>query len=147
MVTDISSARDRILDLMGEYCDSIDRGDLRGCADLFAQGAWGIEGDLAVGSDAVYGVLENVTLYEGRPLTRHLFSNVRIRVADDGGSATALSVITVMQCIPDDFPMQAIFIGSYHDTFVCEAGTWRFSERRIVPDLVGDLSRHRNDMA
>ncbi|MEM6604762.1 MAG: nuclear transport factor 2 family protein, partial [Pseudomonadota bacterium] len=85
--------RDAILALMGEYCDSIDRGDLAGCAELFADGAWGIEGDLAQGSDAVKAVLDNVTLYDGRPMTRHLTSNVQITVDED--SAKAQSCITV----------------------------------------------------
>lgn len=136
--------RDAILALMAEYCDSIDRGDLSGCADLFAEGAWGIEGDLAHGSAAVKAVLDNVTLYDGRPMTRHLMTNVRILA--DGDKATAQSCITVMQGLAD-FPLQAIFIGSYFDTFERHDGRWSFRERRIAPDLVGDLSRHRGDMA
>ena len=136
--------RDAILALMGEYCDSIDRGDLAGCAALFTDGAWGIEGDLAQGRDAVKAVLDNVTLYDGRPMTRHLMSNVRIAV--DGNEASAQSCITVMQGL-EDFPLQAIFIGSYYDTFERRGGQWIFRERKIVPDLVGDLSRHRSDMA
>ncbi|MEM8491939.1 MAG: nuclear transport factor 2 family protein [Pseudomonadota bacterium] len=136
--------RDAILALMGEYCDSIDRGDLAGCAELFADGAWGIEGDLAQGSDAVKAVLDNVTLYDGRPMTRHLTSNVQITVDED--SAKAQSCITVMQGLPD-FPLQAIFIGTYFDRFERRGDEWVWTERRIQPDLVGDLSRHRSDMA
>ncbi|MEM1142446.1 MAG: nuclear transport factor 2 family protein [Pseudomonadota bacterium] len=136
--------RDAILALMGEYCDSIDRGDLAGCAELFADGAWGIEGDLAQGSDAVKAVLDNVTLYDGRPMTRHLTSNVQITVDED--SAKAQSCITVMQGLPD-FPLQAIFIGTYFDRFERRGDEWVWRERRIQPDLVGDLSRHRSDMA
>ncbi len=137
-------ARDAILALMGEYCDSIDRGDLGATAALFADGAWGLEGDLAHGSDAVKAVLDNVTLYDGRPMTRHLTSNVQIAV--NGDEASAISCITVMQGL-DEFPLQAIFIGTYFDTFVRGDRGWQFKERRIVPDLVGDLSRHRSDMA
>lgn len=136
--------RDAILALLAEYCDSIDRGDLSATAALFADGAWGIEGDLAHGSDAVAAVLSNVTLYDGRPMTRHLSSNVQIAV--NGDEATATSCITVMQGL-QDFAVQAIFIGSYFDTFVRGDSGWRYKERRIVPDLVGDLSRHRSDMA
>ena len=135
---------DAILALMGEYCDSIDRGDLAGCAALFAHGAWGIEGDLAEGSEAVKAVLDNVILYDGRPMTRHLMSNVRVAV--HGDRATATSCITVMQGL-HDLPLQAIFIGSYFDSFERRDAQWIFIERRIVPDLVGDLSRHRSDMA
>jgi hypothetical protein len=140
------SAEQCILALMAEYCDSIDRGDLDACAALFRGGRWGIAGDLAEGEAAVRSLLANVTLYNGVPLTRHLMSNVLIEVASDGDRATARSCIMVMQAVPPDFPLQPIFIGSYRDVFVRDAGQWRFRERVIVPDLVGDLSRHRSDM-
>lgn len=141
------SAEQHIIALMAEYCDSIDRGDLDACAALFRGGRWGIVGQLAEGERAVRALLANVTLYDGVPRTRHLMSNVLIDVAPGGDSATARSCLMVMQGVPPDFPLQAIFIGTYHDVFVREAGQWRFCERAIVPDLVGDLSRHRSDMA
>ena len=141
------ASREAILALMREYCDSIDRGDLAGCAELFADGAWGIVGDLAHGSAAVKAQLDNVTLYDGVPLTRHLMSNAQIFVDEDDQTARAQSCITVMQCVPDRLPMQAIFIGSYADRFEKREGNWCFIERAITPDLVGDLSAHREDMA
>ena len=136
-----------ILALLCEYCDSVDRGDLDGFAELFGEGAWGIAGDLAEGAAGVRAVLDNVIIYDGKPNTRHLMSNVRIEVEEGGESATASCCITVMQCVPGDFPLQAIFIGTYHDTLRKRAGRWQFTERVIVPDLVGDMSRHRSDMA
>jgi hypothetical protein len=139
-------AEQLILALMAEYCDSIDRGDLDGCAALFRGGRWGIAGQLAEGEAAVRALLANVTLYDGLPLTRHLMSNVLIEVAADGNRASARSCIMVMQAVPPDFALQPIFIGSYKDIFVCERQQWCFRERVIVPDLVGDLSRHRSDM-
>ena len=141
------TSREAILALMREYCDSIDRGDLAGCADLFAHGAWGIAGDLAHGAAAVKAMLDNVTLYDGVPLTRHIMSNVQIFVDEGDQSARAPSCITVLQCVPDRLPMQAIFIGSYADRFERRDGAWCFIERVITPDLVGDLSAHRSDMA
>lgn len=145
MTSSTTADRDAIVALMCEYCNSIDRGDLSGCAELFAAGAWGIEGDLAHGSAAVKAVLDNVTLYDGKPCTRHLISNVQICV--DGASASATSCITVMQGLPGKFPLQPIFIGSYYDRFQKDGNEWTFLERKIVPDLVGDLSFHRSDMA
>lgn len=136
-----------ILGLLAEYCDSVDRGDLDGFAGLFAEGEWGIAGDLASGAAAVRAVLDNVMIYDGTPNTRHLMSNVQIAVAENGESATARCCITVMQCVPGDFPLQAIFIGTYHDKLRKRDGRWQFVERVIVPDLVGDMSRHRSDMA
>jgi hypothetical protein len=43
--------------------------------------------------------------------------------------------------------MQPIFGGHYRDRFVKGADGWQFAQREISPDLVGDLSRHRADMA
>lgn len=142
----MGTAEQRILALMTEYCDSIDRGDLDACAALFRRGRWGITGSLAEGEAAVRALLANVTLYGGVPLTRHLMSNVLVQVAADGDTATARSCIMVMQGVPPGFPLQPIFIGSYHDVFVREGEQWCFRERVIVPDLVGDLSRHRSDL-
>ena len=92
-------------------------------------------------------VLDNVIIYDGIPNTRHLMSNVQIAVGEGGKSASARCCITVMQAVPGDFPLQAIFIGTYHDKLLKRAGRWQFTERVIVPDLVGDMSRHRSDMA
>lgn len=147
MTMNISDDHNEISALLCDYCDLLDRGDLDGCAGLFEKGAWGVAGDLASGTAAVRTVLSNVTLYDGVPNTRHLTSNVLITVATDRLSAAARSCITVMQCVPGDFTMQAIFIGSYHDLFSKYDGRWIFQERKIVPDLVGDMSRHRVDMA
>jgi SnoaL-like domain len=143
----MGAAERRILALMKEYCDSIDRGDLDACAALFRGGRWGIAGNLAEGEIAVRAQLANVTLYDGQPRTRHLMSNVLIEVAADGAQATARSCLMVMQGVPPDFPLQPIFIGSYHDVFAREGEQWHFRERVIFPDLIGDLSRHRSDMA
>jgi len=142
-----SANEKRILKIMCEYCDSIDRGDLDATAALFAKGAWGIKGDLAEGAAAVRAVLDNVTLYDGVPNTRHLMSNVLVEIDRDGASASASCCITVMQCVAGDFPMQAIFIGTYHDRFKQQNQQWSFVERVIDPNLVGDMSRHRSDMA
>ena len=136
-----------VTELMTQYCDLIDSGDLGGCAALFEKGAWGIVGALAQGAAEVSAQLDNVTLYDGKPNTRHLMSNVAINIESSGQAATAKSCITVMQHVPDDFAMQAIFIGTYHDTFAKDGDAWYFVERVITPDLIGDMSRHRADMA
>ena len=133
--------------LMTKYCDLIDCGDLDGCAALFAKGSWGIVGDMAKGAAEVGAQLENVTLYDGKPNTRHLISNVSINIEPSGLTATAKSCITVMQHVPNDFGWQAIFIGTYRDTFAKDGSAWFFGERAITPDLIGDMSRHRADLA
>ena len=136
-----------ITTLMTQYCDLIDCGDLAGCAALFAKGSWGIVGDMAEGAAEVSAQLDNVTLYDGKPNTRHLMSNVSINIESSGLTATAKSCITVMQGVPGNFALQAIFIGTYSDTFAKGDGNWYFVERAITPDLIGDMSWHRTDMA
>jgi len=53
----------------------------------------------------------------------------------------------VLQGVPPDFPLQPIFIGHYYDSFEKATSGWRFVRREISPDLIGDLSFHRSDMA
>ncbi|MEP1472583.1 MAG: nuclear transport factor 2 family protein [Halieaceae bacterium] len=144
----MESSKDSILKLMNEYCYRIDSGDLQGFADLFSDGTWLVQGDPTggdTGSVAVMETLKNIILYDGKPNTKHVMSNIQIEVAPDGESATAQCYITVNQTVPPDFPLQPIFIGHYYDSFSCVNGTWRFTLRDIRPDLPGDLSHHRAD--
>jgi 3-phenylpropionate/cinnamic acid dioxygenase small subunit len=85
-----------------------------------------------------------VILYDGSPSTKHVISNVTIEITDDGSAATARSYFTVLQARPD-FPLQLIIAGRYQDRFERVDGRWRFADRQIIPDLVGDLSRHMRD--
>jgi hypothetical protein len=149
-MTATTPPREDIERLLNAYCFTIDAGDIAAFSRLFARGYWGVVGDpagFAHGSEAVAAVLENVILYDGKPLTRHLMTNVDIRIAPGADTATAESYITVMQAVPPDFPLQPIFVGRYCDRFQCDGGTWSFAAREIHAELLGDLSRHRADMA
>lgn len=144
MLTD----KESILNLMNEYCYRIDRGDMQGFADLFSRGTWRVQGDPSggdTGSAAVLETLKNIILYDGKPNTKHVMSNVEIEVDDSGEAATAQCYITVSQAVPPDFPLQPIFIGHYYDTFRRFDGIWCFTFRDISPDLAGDLTHHRAD--
>ena len=139
-----------ILHLMHEYCYRIDAGDTKGFAELFANGTWRVIGDPSggdTGSEAVLKTLEQVILYNGKPNTKHVMSNVEIDIDESADRASARSYITVFQAVPPDFPLQPIFIGHYHDTFSRVDGEWRFVLREISADLPGNLSYHRADMA
>lgn len=134
---------------MNEYCYRIDAGDLEGFASLFEHGTFRIIGDPAgdlTGTQAVLEMLHNVTLYAGKTHTRHVMSNVQIDMDEENDSATAQCYITVFQAVPPSFPLQPIFLGHYHDTFVRVESHWNFKLREISPDLIGDLSYHRTDM-
>ncbi len=136
--------------LMNEYCYRIDRGDLQGFANLFEHARWQVLGDPTggdYGSDAVLKTLNSIILYKGKPLTKHVMSNLQIDVSTDAPKASAQCYIVVFQAVPPDFPLQAIFAGHYYDRFEKIDDAWRFTARDISPDLLGDLSRHRSDMS
>jgi ketosteroid isomerase-like protein len=128
-----------IRSLITEYGSRIDAGDLDGVAALFADATWSSGGRVLRGAAEVRTVYDDVILYDGVPGTRHVMSDVVVAVADD--DATSRCSFTVFQAL-DGFPLQAVLVGRYHDTFVRRAGTWRFAAREILPDLRGDLSRH-----
>ncbi len=130
--------------LIHEYCFRIDRGDLDGVADLFAHADLGA----STRPERMHGVAEarqnysGVVLYEdGTPHTMHCITNVTIKIDDATKTATCRSYFTVLQSHPDS-ALQPIIAGQYRDRFENVDGEWRFSERIIHPDRVGDLSRH-----
>ena len=146
----MSEAKEAILRLMNEYCYLIDAADMEGFAGLFEHGTFVLQGDPGggeTGTAAMLKMLENVILYDGKTHAMHVMSNIQIDVDPSGERATAQSYITVFQAVPPDFPLQPIFIGHYYDSFEKAASGWRFLRREISPDLIGDLSFHRSDMA
>jgi hypothetical protein len=128
--------------LLHAYAARLDAGDLDGVADLFAHATWRSPGRAAAlrGRAEVRRVYDDVILYDGVPRTQHVITNVAI---DRSGSNAATSVcsFTVLQAVAG-FPLQPILAGRYHDEFERVAGEWRFHDRLVLPDLVGDLSRH-----
>jgi hypothetical protein len=146
----MTEAKEAVLRLMNEYCYLIDAGNVEGFSGLFEHGSFHVLGDPSgpdVGKEAVLETLQNVILYDGKPQTQHVMSNVQIDVSESGLEATAQCYITLFQALPPDFPMQPIFGGHYHDRFEKVESGWRFVSRKISPELLGDLSRHRADMA
>ena len=133
---------DAIRALVFRYAELIDAGDLDGLAALFGHATWHSAGHDEVLRTAaeVRRAYDAVILYEdGTPSTKHVITNVVIEVA--GERATARSYFTVMQARPD-LPLQPIICGRYEDVFEHADGAWRFADRLIVPELLGDLSRH-----
>lgn len=132
--------------LVYEYARRIDAGDFAGVGALFAEGTIATEdgSPLATGAAAVEGLYVATTRRyddDGTPHTRHVTTNVVVELDPSGALAECHSYFTVFQGLAD-FPLQAIISGRYHDTFVRTDDTWRFAERRMAPELYGDLSRH-----
>ena len=128
--------------LVMEYAERIDAGDLDGLAALFAHATWRspARAEPLRGAAEVRTAYDAVILYGGVPATRHVVTNLVVELEPPDG-ASARSSFTVFQALPD-FPLQAIMCGRYRDTFRRGDGSWRFADRLILPDLIGDLSRH-----
>ncbi|OOK64499.1 snoaL-like domain protein [Mycobacterium kansasii] len=78
---------------------------------------------------------------DGTPRTKHVVTNPIIEI-DGIPTRSVRSYYTVLQQT-EDFPLQAIVAGRYHDCFECVEGTWRFSYRDLtLIDMVGDISHH-----
>jgi hypothetical protein len=136
-------AREAIATLVHTYAERLDAGDLAGVAQLFADASFRSEGGGHYqGSAAVLEVLTNrVRLYDGRPRTKHVTTNLIVEVDESAGTATSRSYFTVFQAA-DGLPLQPIIAGRYHDRFARTGTTWRFADRCVIVDLAGDLSKH-----
>lgn len=137
------SGEQAILELIHAYAERLDDGDLDGVAALFADATWRTpaRAEPLRGTAAVRRAYDGVLLYDGRPCTKHVITNVTIEIAADAATARARSYFTVLQARPE-LPLQPIICGRYHDAFARGAGGWRFADRLILSDLIGDLSRH-----
>ena len=130
--------------LLYEYAERLDRGDFAGVGALFRDGTFGgRDNPRRHGAAAVQAALETLVRRhdDGTPRTKHVTTNVRIAVDATAGTASASSYFTVLQQTAT-LPLQTIAAGRYSDRFVCADGTWRFAERVIDMDLVGDLREH-----
>jgi 3-phenylpropionate/cinnamic acid dioxygenase small subunit len=139
----MSSASDEITRLLFAYAERLDLGDFAGVAGLFEHATYrSSAGGHHVRAAGVHAVLERlVKLYDGIPRTKHVITNVMIDVDSDERAATGRSYFTVYQAT-EKLPLQAVICGRYYDRFERVDGTWRFSDRLINVDLVGDLRCH-----
>jgi 3-phenylpropionate/cinnamic acid dioxygenase small subunit len=129
--------------LIAAYAELVDDGDFEGVGRLLADATFTGGTGSVTGRDDIERMLrENVIVYDdGTPRTKHLITNVAIEVDEGRGAATSRSYFTALQSLPD-LGLQPIVSGRYYDRFERRDGRWRFIERRVRTDLVGDLSRH-----
>jgi 3-phenylpropionate/cinnamic acid dioxygenase small subunit len=131
-------SRGEIENLMARYCRVYDDGDLEAYADLF-EGAT-ISG-MAGRAEIIDFHRRNVYMYDGKPQTRHVITNIELDIDENAGRASGRCYLVCYQALPD-FPLQPLFVGSYKDEFRRVDGAWRFSSRHFETHLAGDMSRH-----
>ncbi|MFG2356990.1 nuclear transport factor 2 family protein [Streptomyces sp. NPDC048521] len=138
------AATREIENLIAEYAELVDTGDLAGVGRLFANGVFiGSDGTRLEGAEAVENMLRERTIRyaDGTLRTHHVTTNIRVDVDERAATATARSYLTIFQQVPE-LPLQPIAAGRYRDRFVRQDGTWRFAERRIDIHMVGNVSHH-----
>jgi len=137
------AAKESVTRLILAYCSEIDAGRLDGMAELFSKGTWYPSPRTPLkGRDQVAAFLNtNVILYDGVPRTRHVTTNIRVDLAEDGKSASAESYMIIYQSAPGSGP-QIIVQGAYADKFFLDDGQWFFDERHVTTDGMGDTSNH-----
>jgi 3-phenylpropionate/cinnamic acid dioxygenase small subunit len=148
MSTPTPSGHRAIENLIAKYAELVDDGDFTGVGALLADATFTGGAGSVTGRDAIEKMLhESLIVYDdGTPRTKHITTNVAIEVDEEAGTAVARSYFTALQAAPD-LPLQPIVSGRYHDRFERRDGQWRFVERRVRTDLVGDVSRHLRDAA
>jgi 3-phenylpropionate/cinnamic acid dioxygenase small subunit len=134
--------------LIAAYAELVDDGDFAGVGTLLADATFTGGAGSVNGRDAIEKMLQDrlIVYDDGTPRTKHVTTNVAIDLDDEAGTAVSRSYFTVLQAAPD-LALQPIVSGRYHDRFERRDGVWRFVERRVQTDLVGDVSRHLRQAA
>ena len=140
----MGQSEDAIRRLMYLYAECVDLADFEGLAELFRHGE--MTSDTATGGmsgDRVrdFYARTNKVHENGTLCTRHLATNVIVDVDEEAGTAAARSYFVVFQATPR-LPFQPIVGGRYHDRFERADGEWRFAQRRVLVDQIGDVSEH-----
>ena len=138
-------SRGDIENLLYEYQERIDAGDLPGVAAMFADAVIRAEGtDVAwTGEDEILAMYAGfVRMYNGSPRTTHTNLNPIIHIDEDANRATCRSRYVVYQQT-NELALQPIITGGYHDVFERVDGAWRFAERVMITHSLGDMTKHQ----
>ena len=132
-----------IENLIATYAELVDDGDFAGLGALLADATFTGSGAPVSGSGAIETMFRDMLIVydDGTPRTRHVTTNVVIEADEEAGAAVSRAYFTVLQALPS-LALQPIVSGRYRDRFERHDGQWRFAERRVLIDLVGDASRH-----
>jgi 3-phenylpropionate/cinnamic acid dioxygenase small subunit len=134
-----------ITTLLFTYTEHIDAADFDAIGELFEHGKITTRGmgGATEGHDAVRDLYRSTNKVhpDGTLRTRHLCTNVIVDIEESAGTAQARSSFLVLQATKD-LPLQPIVAGRYRDRFERAAGKWRFVEREMSVEQVGDVSDH-----
>ena len=137
-----------IQNLLFSYPFLLDSGDFNGVGELFRDATVYSGGALMADKDpaAVASSFRDwvVTYPDGTPRTRHFLANVIIEL-DGPDRAVVRSYVMVFQQT-ESLPLQPVIGGDYRDLVEKADGRWRFVERRMGNDLIGNLTSHGRDL-
>ena len=136
-----------ITELMYRYTEYIDAADFDAIGALFANGRLttkGVPGSVD-GAEAVAALYRSTNRVhdDGTLRTRHLCVNPIVDIDEANNTASARSSFVVFQATAD-LPLQPIVAGRYQDRFERAEGAWRFAEREMNVQQVGDVHEHLN---
>lgn len=134
-----------ITTLMFRYAEYVDAADFDAIADLFADAVLtneGVDGEIAGGEAIKQLYLRTNRIHDDGTLrTRHLTSNVIVDIEEAAGTAAGRCAFVVFQQTAA-LPLQPIVTGRYRDRFARSSRGWRFAQRHIIVDHVGDVREH-----
>lgn len=137
-----------IQNLLFSYPYLLDSGDFDGVGELFRHAAVHSGGALMADKDpgAVSAAFRDwvITYADGTPRTRHFLANVIIR--PDGADRAIVSSYVMVFQQTEALPLQPVIGGDYRDVVEKVDGEWRFVERRMGNDMVGNLICHGRDL-
>jgi 3-phenylpropionate/cinnamic acid dioxygenase small subunit len=139
---DAMSSYRAIENLIYRYAELVDTGDFAGLDALLADATFSGGSGPVRGKNAIEQMFTDTLIVydDGTPRTKHITTNIAVEVNEEAGTAVSRAYFTTLQSLPE-LPLQAIASGRYNDRFERLDG-WRFVERRVQVDLIGDLSHH-----
>ncbi|MET7903108.1 nuclear transport factor 2 family protein [Streptomyces sp. NPDC005355] len=145
---DPTSSYRAVENLIARYAELVDDGDFAGLGSLLADATFTGSSAPVSGRETIEKMFRDTLIVyaDGTPRTQHVTTNIAIEVDEQASTAVSRSYVTVLQALPD-LPLQPIASGRYHDRFERRNGQWRFVERRVRINLVGDVSRHLRQVA
>lgn len=122
-----AAARHAIENLLYDYAALADQLDASGIGALLSQATLRSTAGVEVaGSAAIEEHLGG--LFQTAQRSRHMMTNVRVTLSEDGASATSICLYN--KWVINDAPVLDA-CGRYHSAFVLENGAWRFREHLI----------------